>query len=159
MNISEKVYANLTAQERVRAAVLATARDDEAELQVLKDTCPRKSFWMTDPDYCETMMNLFDLLVFTEYQLGACALDFQSARLFKGKNRCEIQDGALVATASLISALDQLIAEKGLDPDAMAQIGPPRHPFVTAAVTMSEGEEDPDLVECFLQSMRDHLAT
>lgn len=158
MNISAHIYENLSIQERIRAAVLASARDDKEELEILKKTCPKRNFLMTDPDYSEGMANLFSLLVFEEYLLTLCALDFQTARSRNGKNVWEFQESALTATASIITALNQLITEMGLDPEAMAQNGPPRHPYVTATVTMSEGEEDPELVEVHLQHMREYLA-
>ena len=159
MNIPDKIYANLTPIERMRAAVLASARDDEEELQVLKVTCPKKTFLMTDPAYSEGMMKLFSSLLFVEYELGICALDFQMARIRKGKSEREFQESALKTAASIVVALDQLTAEMGLDPQAMAKNAPPRHPFVTATITMSEGEEDLELVEVHLQHMREYLAT
>lgn len=159
MNILHKVYENLTPAERIRAAVLATARDDEEELQILKETCPKRTFLMTDPAYSEGMGNLFSLMLALELDLARYALDFQSARLHQGEKRCDIQECALKATASAIAALDEFFAEMGLDPQAMAKIGPPRHPLVRAAIIVSEGEEDPELVEVRLQQMREYLAT
>jgi hypothetical protein len=55
--------------------------------------------------------------------------------------------------------MDELFAEMGLDPLAMAKIGPPRHRLVSATITVSEGEEDPDLVAAHLEFMREQLAT
>lgn len=159
MNIPDKIYANLTPIERMRAAVLASARDDEEELQTLKVTCPKKTFLMTDPDYSQGMVNLFSLLFTVEHMLATCALDFQMARLDKGKSEWDFQQYALTVTASIVVALNQLITEIGLDPQAMAKNAPPRHPYVTATITMSEGEEDPELVEVHLQYMREQLAT
>lgn len=158
MNIPDKVYENLTPAERIRAAVLASARDDERELTILKETCPKKAYLVTDPAYSEVMMKLFSLLLFIEYQLTSYALDFQVSRLRKGQERCDAQESALMGTASVVAALNQLITEMGLDPVAMAQNGPPRHPLVTATITVSEGEEDPELVEFNLQHMREQLA-
>ena len=159
MNIPDKIYANLSPIERMRAAVLAKSRDDEKELRILKETCPKITFLMTDPEYSQGMLNLFSLLFTVEHMLATCALDFQLARIHKGEKRCDTQEYALTAAASIVVALDQLIAEMGLDPQAMAKNAPPRHPFVTATITISEGEEDPDLVEVHLQYMREHLAT
>lgn len=158
MNIPDKIYANLSPQERIRAAVLASARDDKEELQILKVTCPKKTFLMTDPEYSQGILNLFSLLFTVEHMLATCALDFQMARPSKGKREWEFQEIALKSAASIVMALDQLFVEMGLDPQAMAQNAPPRHPYVTATITMSEGEEDPELVEAHLQYMREHLA-
>lgn len=49
-------------------------------------------------------------------------------------------------------------AGMGLDPQAMAKNSPPRHPYVTATITMSEGMEDPDLVTAHLEFLRERLA-
>jgi hypothetical protein len=152
MNIPAKIYSNLSTPERIRAAVLASARDDKEELQILKETCPKKAFLMTDPEYTHGVVNLFSLLLGLELDLAFCALDFQMAG-----TKWDFQESALKAAASIVVALDQLIAEMGLDPQAMAKNAPPRHPFVTATVTMSEGEADPELVEVHLQHMREYL--
>lgn len=159
MSIPDKIYSNLSPAERIRAAVLARARDDEDELQTLKDTCPKRTFLMTDPDYSEGMANLFTLTLALELDLARYALDFQSARIHQSENRWDIQDGALKATASVVAAMDELFAEMGLDPLAMAKIGPPRHRLVSATITVSEGEEDPDLVAAHLEFMREQLAS
>ncbi len=159
MNISTHIYANLSPIERVRAAVSATARDDHAELQILKDTCPKKTYLMTDPAYSDVMDRLFSLVVSLELDLAGFALDFQTARLRKGMERCDIQECALTATASLVAAMDQLFAEMGLDPQAIAKSSPPRHPYVYATIRISEGEADLDLVEAYLQGMREILPT
>ena len=159
MKIPAKIYESLTAPERIRAAVLASARDDEEELRILKVTCPKLTFLMTDPAYCEGMSNLFSMLFSVEHTLTICALDFQMIRGHKGETQFDIQERAMKTTASVVVALDQLIAEMGLDPEAMARNAPPRHPFVTATITISEGEEDLDLVEDWLQQMREHIAT
>lgn len=159
MTIPPKIYTNLSPIERIRAAVLATARDDKEELQILKETCPKRTFLMTDPAYSEGMENLFSLLLALELDLARFALDFQMARIHQGEKKCDIQECALNATASVVAALDEIIAEMGLDPQAMAKNAPPRHPFVTATITVSEGEADPELVEVHLQFMREYLAT
>ncbi len=116
MNIPDKIYANLAPIERMRAAVLASARDDKEELQILKETCPKRTFLMTDPEYSEGMMKLFSLLLFIEYQLTTYALDFQASRLSEREERFNAQECALMATASVVAALNQLIAEMGLIP-------------------------------------------
>lgn len=99
-------------------------------------------------------MNIFHLLFTMEHFLATCALNFQLAR-----ERRELQDNALTAAASVVMALDQLIAEMGLDLQAMAKNSPPRHPYVYATITMSEGEEDPDQVAVHLEFMREQLAS
>lgn len=158
MKIPDEVYTNLSTTERVRASVLASARDDEAELQILKATCPKKSLLVTDPEYSEGMANLFSLLLMVENVLSTSALDFLISRLRMGIKRYDNQEYALKSTASIVVALGQLIVEMGLDLEAMTKNAPPRHPYVHATIVMSEGEEDHELVNLHLQFMRDHLA-
>lgn len=44
MGIPEIVFANLSPQDHMIAALLDTAKDDDAELQVPEETCPKESF-------------------------------------------------------------------------------------------------------------------
>lgn len=161
MKVSAKIYAHLSPAERIRAAILAIARDDKAELEILKKSCPKITFLMTDPAYSEGMANLFSLLFSVEHALTICALDFQMARGYRGKRttQCDIQERALQDAASIVVALGQFIAEMGLDPEAMAINAPPRHPLVAATIMISKDEEDSDLVEGWLQHMRERVAT
>jgi hypothetical protein len=159
MTIPHKIHTRLSASERIRAAVSAMARDDDGELQTLRETCPRKSYLVTDPAYSDGMNRLFTLVLSLEFKLASYALDFQTARLHQGMKQRNIQECALKATASLVAAMDQLFAEIGLDPQAIAKSRPPRHPFVTAGIKLSEGEADPDHVALYLQGMREMLPT
>ncbi|NJR42805.1 MAG: hypothetical protein HC767_09220 [Akkermansiaceae bacterium] len=136
----------------------AIARDDDAELETLKNTCPKRQFLMTDPAYSEGMTTLFSLMVFTEYQLATLALDFTTAKKRTGMERLDQEDAAITHAASMETAWNLLIQELGIDAQDAAKTRPPRHPYVTAIIQVSEGEEDPEIVETYLQAMREHLA-
>lgn len=114
---------------------------------------------MTDPEYSEGMDNLFSLMLALELDLARFALDFQSARIHQGEKRCDIRECALKATASVVAAMDKLFSEIRLDPQAIFKNAPTRHPLVTATITFSEGDADPDLVADHLQFIREYLAT
>lgn len=159
MNIPDKIYANLSPQERIRAAISAIARDDNAELEMLKVTCPKRQFLMTDPAYADVMDALFRVMLFTEYQLATLALDFTTATKRNGMERFDQEDAAITHAASLETAWKLLIDEMGIDALDAAKTRPPRHPYVTAIVQISEGEEDPEFVKTRLQEMRERLVT
>jgi hypothetical protein len=158
MNIPTDIYQSLTAPERIRAAISAIARNDDAELETLKKTCPKRQFLMTDPAYAEGMTSLFSLMIVTEYQMATLALDFTTATKRAGMEKVDRQDAVVTHAASLETAWNLLINELGLDAQDAAQTRPPRHPYVTALVQVSEGEEDPEIVETYLDAMRKNLA-
>ena len=158
MKIPTEIYENLSAPERIRAAISAIARDDDAELETLKKTCPKRQFLMTDPNYSESMENLTFLMLLTEYQLATLALDFTTARKRTGMEGVDRQDAAITHATSLETAWNLLIQELGIDALDAAKTRPPRHPYVTALIQVSEGEEDPEIVETYLNAMRENLA-
>ena len=111
MNIPDKIYANLTPAERIRATVLAEARNDEEELQILKETCPKRTFLMTDPDYSEGMANLHAVVFNVEHELSMYALELQMTRSENREMRVEIQDYVLKAAATVVMALNRFFEE------------------------------------------------
>jgi hypothetical protein len=157
MKIPTDIYQSLSAPERIRAAISAIARDDDAELETLKKTCPKQQFLITDPAYAEGMTGLFSLMIITEYQLATLALDFTTASKRTGMEKVIRQDAVVTHAASLETAWNLLIEEMGIDALDSAKIRPPRHPYVTALVEVSEGEEDSEIVEIYLNSMRQNL--
>ncbi len=159
MKIPTNIYASLSAPERIRAAISAIARDDDAELETLKNTCPKRQFLVTDPAYADGMDALFRLMLLTEYQLATLALDFTTARKRTGMESLDQQDASITHAASLETAWNLLIQELGIDTLDAAKTRPPRHPYVAAMIQVSEGEEDPEIVETRLQEMRECLAT
>jgi hypothetical protein len=104
------------------------------------------------------MTSLFSLMIVTEYQMATLALDFTTATKRAGMEKVDRQDAVVTHAASLETAWNLLINELGLDAQDAAQTRPPRHPYVTALVQVSEGEEDPEIVETYLDAMRKNLA-
>lgn len=49
--ISEKFYEHFSTQERVNLTIAAFLRDDQAEIERLKRSCPRKNYQMIDLNY------------------------------------------------------------------------------------------------------------
>jgi hypothetical protein len=158
MNIPTEIYAGLSPLERIRAAVSAEARKDDAELKTLKDTCPKRTFTMTDPDYSEAMVKLYHLMLGVELQLAECAFDFNLSSRLEGAQKLSLQQSSLESAASIVEAWDKLMAEMGIDPDEIAKNGPPRHFVVKAIIQVADGEAVPELVEIQLSTMREILA-
>lgn len=158
MNIPAEIYAGLSPQERIRAAISAESRNDEAELKTLLETCPKKSYLMTDPAYSEEMVKIYHLMLCVELQLAECALDFNLSSRLDGAEKFNLQQKSLESAASISEAWGNLMTEMGIDPEEIAKNGPPRHFVVTVIIQVAEGEAVPELVEIQLNAMREVLA-
>jgi hypothetical protein len=93
-----------------------------------------------------------------KYQMATLALDFTTATKRAGMEKVDRQDAVATHAASLETALNLLINEPGLDVQDAAQTRLPRHTYVADWVQGSEGEEDPEFVETYLDAMRKKLA-
>ena len=155
MNIPAKIYAGLSAPERMRAAVSAQARNDDAELRMLKETCPKNTYLMTDSAYYDGMINLMATAIVVEYDLLASAMDFHTA---VEQEVPEAIDRAIITAASVEAAWRELLAEMGIPWLEMSQAGPPRHHAVKTLLQLSEGEETADGVQTCLEQLRACLA-
>jgi hypothetical protein len=156
MNIPAKIYESLTAPERMRAAVSAQARNDDAELLKLKETCPKNSYLMTDSGYYDGMVNLMATALVVEYDLMAAAMDFHTA---VEEEVPEIVARAMHTAASVETAWRELLAEMGIPWLEMSQAGPPRHHAVKTLLQISAAAETADGVQIFLEQLRECLAT
>lgn len=155
MTIPAEIHARLSASERIRAAVSAMARGDDEELQTLKETCPKKTYLITDPAYSESMERLLALALAVESDLQAMTLNFFLAS--RGKDHETVHE-AIAAAAALEAAWREFLAELGIPCREMQEVGPPRHHAVKAILQLSDGEEDADTVQSCLESMRVYLA-
>lgn len=158
MTIPTEIYTRLSASERIRAAVSALARNDDSELQTLKETCPKKSFLMNDPAYSEGIQRLLSLALAVESDLERMTLDFFIAARLKGLEGLEAVDGIIGAAASLESAWGEFLTELGIPRREMKEAGPPRHHAVEAILNIGTGEEDAAAVQIYLETMREAFA-
>jgi|GEM_PF-2390906 len=156
MNIPAKIYESLTAPERMRAAVSAQARNDDAELLMLKDTCPKRTYLMNDSAYYDGMVNLMATALVVEYDLLAAAMDFHTE---VGDEVSEIVGRAMHTAASVEAAWRELLAEMGIPWLEMSLAGPPRHHSVKTLLQISEGEETAEGVQTCMDHLRACLAT
>jgi hypothetical protein len=160
MNIPDKIYANLSPAERIRAAVSALARNDDAELQTLKVTCPKKTYLMTDPAYSEGMERLTALALAVEFDLRTVALEFLLAsRLNVSESAHDVVTEAIAEAAALDVAWRELLAEMGIPWVEMSEAGPPRHRAVKMILDLGEGEENAAEVQTWLEAFRARLAS
>lgn len=77
--IAKPVYENLTAEQRVRAAVSAVARGDESEAKKLRETCPKHTYRMNESAFTDRMESLMLLSLAVECDQRGAALDFLRA--------------------------------------------------------------------------------
>ena len=155
MKIPAEIHARLSASERIRAAVSAMARNDEGELQTLRETCPKKSYLMNDAAYSDGMERLLSLAMAVESDLQGMALNFLLA------SRMEVPDAmqaALAEAAAYDTAWKAFLAELGIDHEEMSKAGPSRHIAVATILSLGAGEQDPAAVESALGTMRAYLA-
>jgi hypothetical protein len=155
MNISPTIYSNLSAPARVRAAVAATAREDQAELDTLRTTCPKLSYLVTDPAYGQTMQRLFMLALSNECEVAGFALDFIAASRLEEPASIH---AAVIHAASIKAAWVDLLTELGIDLADMTKASPERHNTVETVLQLSEGKHDSEIVSQRLTAMRDFLA-
>lgn len=153
--IPSEIHARLTASERIRAAVSALSRGDDAEIQTLKETCPVKTFTMTDPAYGEAMQRLLALSMAVESDLNRTALDFFMA--------CRLKTEDLEPMINTIGAIQkawaEFLSELGIPQEEMAAAGPSQHPAMIGILQMHDPEDiDPEAVQILLAYMRDYFA-
>lgn len=155
MNIPTQIHEGLTAHQRIRASISAMARGDEAELQTLKTTCPKKSFLMNDPDYSDVLEKLIYLNLALEGDLQRNALDFLVSIRME-------DDFGVIQAISTAGAIDAawvaLLCEMGIPADEMKKVSIPRHRVVETMITKSKGETNEGAVGEILELMRGYLA-
>ena len=168
--IPESVYENLTPKQRVRAAVTAIAREDEAEIRRLRDTCPKYLYQMNDAAVTDRMETLYTLSLAMEYDLRGLVIHFLVAlRLENGPEAqdpevlCEpmkLTEQTLIEIASIDEAWRQALLDLGIDADSMAKVGPARDYVTDTLVNLAQkcSEPAPQLVQEALQAMQERLA-
>ncbi|MBL3676167.1 MAG: hypothetical protein JKP92_01475 [Alphaproteobacteria bacterium] len=133
--IKPMVYEALTPKQRVIATLEAEARDDQAEVRRLVDTCPKHTYRATDERYSYTMRTVTMLVIFLEMELRGIALAAAVASWQKHGTRAAFLRNML----TLHTAWAQAFAAKGLD-FALAErmAAPIRDPFVAFFLDTAE---------------------
>lgn len=136
MKVRGSVYESLSPRQRIIAAMDAIARDDTAEIERLKSTCPIKSYRQRDAAFSETIEALFGTGLAVESDLRGEALSW----LASGWDKEQLQKMAAIETAWLA-----LLAEMGITSPAAA--APPRHPVVSALLEIAPKPESERVAE------------
>ena len=123
MKISDTAYEALSPRQRIIAVVDAIARDDTAEIDRLKTTCPIKTYRQRDVAFTDTMEALDMAGLAVETDLRGAALWWWWARTDPDCGIEVLQDMAAIEAAWLA-----LLTEMGITSPAAA--APPRHPLV-----------------------------
>jgi hypothetical protein len=148
--LNASLYERLTPQQRIIAAIEAEARDDRAELQRLVQTCPKKSYLMSDCAFSEGVQKLMLSSMMVELDLTRLTATYVLiAWLDKGD-----PDKCLDDMATIQAAWEEEVSEQGIDMAAMAKAGCPRHPIVECLLGFAE-PADPAAVK----ELRERMAT
>lgn len=126
MNIKAQVYETLTPRQQVIAGIEASARDDDEELQRLKETCPKFNYKMTDPTYSMTMLLLMSTSVSIETDIRGSLIYFLLAILAR---KTDMAFEAAQDIANIQSGWHEFLETMGIDPAIMAKAGLPPHPL------------------------------
>ena len=116
MQIKPMIYENLTAPQRVIAVIEAEARDDEAEVQRLVKSCPKKTYRMNDAAFVETIQSLTHITLHVECMIHRKLLGVVAAFYLE---RDESIDRLLQSIADIRGAWERMLESMGIAPDAM----------------------------------------
>jgi len=136
VKVRGSVYESLSPRQRITAAMDAIARDDTAEIDRLKSTCPIKSYRQRDAAFSDTIEALFGTGLAVEADLRGEALSWWAGE----RDAALLQSMATIETAWLA-----LLADMGItSPTAAA---PPRHPLVVALLAIAPEPESEKVAE------------
>lgn len=152
--IPDSVYSSLTPAQRMAATISAIARGDESERERLKRTCEKHAYLITDPEYTNRMEKIMDVAMAIECEMRGYAIEFFAA---SREEDADAQEAAIVKAQSVHVAWKEILIECGIDAGEMEKAGPPRHPFVTALLTLGLKEDLPELVQDAGQQIREAM--
>jgi len=153
MKINDTVYSTLSPRQRVAATIAAVARNDDAEVTRLRETCPKQRYLATDDAYADTMTTLCTVSVGVESDLRGLAIDYLAATTTSGKET-EHQATIIRIFASIREAWQRHAREMQIDLDDLHAFSGPHHDYVEALAKHAEGKHDEASVETLLQSIR-----
>ena len=142
MNIRGTVYEALSPRQRIIAAMDAIARDDTAEVERLKSTCPISTYRQRDAAFSDTVEALFGTGLAVEADLRGAALWWWMVRAVPEQGGALLQNMAAIEAAWLA-----LLADMGItSPTAAA---PPRHPLVVHLLDIAPAPESERVAEIY----------
>ena len=131
MSLKPIVYESLTIQQRIIATFDALGREDEEEVQRLKETCPFKNYRQRDSAYSDTVESILMLSLAIECDLNSCALSYLGSASESEERNKHLQEMANIHGGWLA-----LLNELGICADAMLRAAPTRHSIVEQLLTI-----------------------
>lgn len=155
--IKYNVYTTLSARQRVAATLAALARNDDAEVARLRETCPPRRYIAAEESYPETMNKLRMATLRLDADLRGLAIDYLAANLPSGRET-KHQARIISLFASTREAWHRQFREMQIDLAHLHAISGPQHDYVDALVKHAEGKHDEATVESLRKSIRTHFA-
>lgn len=141
MNIRGTVYETLSPRQRIIAAMDAIARDDTAEIDRLKTTCPFRTYRQRDAAFSNAIEALFGAGLAVEADLRGAALWWWAAPV------PEQREALLQGMAAIEAAWLALMADMGISSPTAA--APPRHPLVECLLEIAPEPESERVAEIY----------
>jgi hypothetical protein len=138
MKISDTAYEALSPRQRIIATIDAMARDDTAEIDRLKTTCPIKSYRREDAAFRDVFEGLRGAELAVEADLLSEAL-----WLIARHDDPECREATLQTMAAIEAAWLALLSDMGITSPAGA--APPRH-LLVAVLLENAPEPEPERV-------------
>ena len=152
--LTNRIYENLTVQERFAATVSAIGRNDEAEVERLKGSISQRSYRIG-----AISARINDLITFglaVDLDLHQEMANWLLAHPFDGLNEesdkqiCQqVIQISFKNAASVIVARDNCLEKLGISREEYDAFNQPKSPLLEDFIQRVQGEEDPDLVKEF----------
>ena len=127
MNIKSVIYENLTAPQRVIAALEAEIRGDEDEAMRLIRTCPRKTYEQADAAFLDTVKNIFAAAQAVRLDLMENAMGYIC--LIK-LGRYDAAENYMQNVADIHAAWHETLEAIGMEASLIDSVGGPLSPFL-----------------------------
>lgn len=151
MKIKPAVYENLTAPQRLIATFEALGRNDEAEVRMLFQSCPKQTYSMPEPSFRSSYERILDMALSIEYEL--LNLAFKTMVLHRGDH--EVAMGYLKRMGDLNAVWEAYLSEKGISNGIRNIL--PRNPMVVSLLEDLPSQNPDTLSMClvgFKESMQ-----
>ena len=116
MQIKPIIYQNLTAQQRVIAVIEAFARKDNAEVDRLIDSCPKKTYQLNDWAFSRGLQKLMHMTLHVECMLYRKAMVVMLALMAE---QDELIDPMLQSISDTQAAWKETLETIGISPETV----------------------------------------
>lgn len=116
MQIKPMIYENLTAPQRLTAVIEAFARKDEAEVDRLMDSCPKKTYRINDWSFSRGLQKLMHMTLHVECILYRKVIAVVIALMAE---RDEMIDPLLQSISDTQAAWNETLRSTGISPGVL----------------------------------------